>query len=344
MKPVELGRELVYPLQSITTLVPMVISWLLFSVATFFGLFGLFLFITTGVPFFGYLMSLLEARSNNKAAPAFDAELMALLGNGWALFPLVIVAFLGWIQFAVAERFSADAALLLIFFSGALFPASLAVLSITRSPLQGLNPVALLRFIQSAGVDYALLLGTQAAVTLFLYLLLQSGTPWLLVRFGLIYQAFLLYGMTGSIVGSHRLVDDVHIPAPLQASAIQSRAELINERQSILTHAYGFASRGNRAGGLAHIQAQIDVEADQDEAYQWFFNEMLKWENPDAALFFAQAYLHRLLLQEREPATLKLLSQCFHVNPRFRPAADDRDTVIEIAVRHGRQDLLKQLG
>jgi hypothetical protein len=344
MKPAELGRELIYPLSSITTLVPMVISWLLFSVATFFGLFGLFLFITTGVPFFGYLMSLLEARSNNKAAPAFDAELMALIGNGWALFPLVIVVFLGWIQFAVSNRYSADAALLLLVFSGALFPASLGVFSITRSPLQGLNLVALLRFIQSAGVDYAQLLGAQVVVTLVLYLLLQSGAPWLLVRFGLIYQAFLLYGMTGSIVGAHRLVDDVHIPAPQEASVIQSRTELINDRQSILTHAYGFASRGNRAGGLAHIQSQIDGEPDQDEAYQWFFNEMLKWENPDAALFFAQAYLHRLLGQEREPSALKLLSQCFHANPRFRPADDDRENVVEIAERHGRQDLLKQLG
>jgi hypothetical protein len=70
---------------------------------------------------------------------------------------------------------------------------------------------------------------------------------------------------------------------------------------------------------------------------------MLKWENSNAALFFAQPYLHRLLLQQSEPATLKLLSQCFHANPQFRPAEEDRDDAIEVAERHGRNDLLRFL-
>ena len=343
MKPADLAREVIYPLTSVATLVPMIVSWLLFSVAAFFGLFGLFLFIATLVPFMGYLMSLLEARANNREAPAFDAELMAFIGNGWALFPLVIAVFLGWLQFAVGQRFSTGAALLVVFLSSIIFPASLGVLSITRAPLQGLNPFALARFIQSSGVDYFLLIVTLESVSVVLYLLWQSGTPLFFLGLGLIYQAFLLYGMMGAVVGSHKLTDDVHIPAPLDANSIQSREELISERQGIIGHAYGFASRGNRAGGLAHIQSHIDGEPDTDEAYRWFFNEMLKWENSDAALFFAQSYLHRLLLQQREPAALKLLSQCFHANPQFRPASNDHDEAIEIAERHGRSDLLKFL-
>lgn len=343
MKPADLAREIIYPLTGIATLVPMIVSWLLFSVAAFFGLFGLFLFIVTLVPFLGYLMSLLEARSNNREAPAFDAELMALAGNGWALFPLVIAVFLGWLQFAVRQKVSPDAALLVVFLSSIIFPACLGVLSITRAPLQGLNPFALARFIRSSGVDYFLLVVTLESVSVVLYLLWQSGTPLFFLRLGLIYQAFLLYGMTGAVVAGHKMTADVHIPAPLAATSIQSREELISERQAIISHAYGFASRGNRAGALAHVQSQIDGEPDTDEAYRWFFNEMLKWENSDAALFFAQPYLHRLLLQRSEPAALKLLSQCFHANPQFRPAEEDRVDAIEVAERHGRNDLLRFL-
>jgi len=343
MKPAEFGREIVYPLTSIATLVPMIVSWLLFSVALFFGLFGLFLFIVTLVPFMGYLMKLLEARANGKEAPPFDAELMALIGTGWALFPLVILLLLGWLQFAVGQKYSPGAALFVVFLSSIVFPASLGVLSITRSPLQGLNPVAIVRFIQSSGVDYLLLIVTLESVSIALYLLQQSGTPPFPLRLGLIYLAFLTYSMTGAIVSRHRLTDDVHIPAPLTATPAQNRHELLKERQAIVTHAYGFISRGNRAGGLSHIQTQIDGEQDQDEAYSWFFNQMLKWENADAALFFAQTYLHRLLLQQREAAVLKLLSQCFHADSRFRPAADDRDDAIEVVERNGRTDLLALL-
>ena len=343
MQAAELLSEITYPLRKFATLVPMFVSWLLFSIAFIFGLFGLFLFLATVVPFFGYAMSLLEARANGRDAPPFDAELMAFFGNVWALFPLVIVALLAWLQYAIEQNYSTGAALLVTVMASTIFPAFLGVLSITQAPLQGLNPIALGRFIQSTAVDYLLLIVTLQAVSLVLFLLWQSGAPLFFLGLGLIYQVFLLYSMTGAIVADHKLTSDVHIPPPLAASAVQSRAELIEERQAIISHAYGFVSRGNRAGGLAHIQSQIDREYDLDEASHWFFNEMLKWENSDAALFFAQRHLHRLLQQSREAAALKILSQCFHANPKFKPAAEDREEVIELTERHGRNDLLQFL-
>ena len=321
----------------------MIVSWLLFSIALFFGLFGLFMFVVTLVPFLGYLMRLLEARAHNKAVPAFDAELMALIGNGWAIFPLVIAVLLFWLQFLLAQKVSVSVANLFIVVAGVFYPASLGVLSITRAPLQGLNPFALANFIKSSGSDYVLLVATLAVAAGGLYLFGRSGISPFLLKLGLVYGAFLLYSLTGAVVGGHRLADEVHIPDPLTATADQTREELLRDRQGIIGHAYGFLSRGNRAGGLAHIQSHIDGENDQDEAYKWFFNEMLKWENSDAALFFAQAYLHRLLLQQNEAAALKLLSQCLHANAQFRPAAADRDDVTEVVERHGRSDLQKLL-
>lgn len=343
LKPADLAREIVYPLTSGATLVPMIVSWLLFSIALFFGLFGLFMFAVTLVPFMGYLMRLLEARAQNKRAPAFDAELMALLGNGWAIFPLLIVVLFGWLQFLVAVNVSVAATYLLAISVGVLFPASLGVLSITRAPLQGLNPFAIANFIRASGLDYALLIATLALVSAGLYFFGRSGASPFLLKLGVVYGVFLLYSLTGAVVGAHRFTDDVHIPAALPATASQSREVLLGERQGVVSHAYGFVSRGNRAGGLQHIQSHIDGEYDQDEACQWFFNEMLKWENSDAALFFGQSYLHRLLLQQNESAALKLLWQCFHANEQFRPATEDRDDAIEIAKRHGRDDLIRFL-
>jgi len=341
MQASELASEITYPLRNFATLVPIFVSWLLFSLVFALGFYGLYVFLVTVVPFFGYLMKLLDARTNGKDAPAFDARLMSMIGNVWALVPLLLVALLVWLWIVVERKYTADIALLVTAIAGTVFPAFLGVLSITRAPLQALNPIALGRFIKSTGVDYVLLLVSLLSASLILYLLHQSGASPFLLRLGYVYQAFLLYSMTGAIAAGHELPSDVYIPPPLAASSVQTRAELVGERQAILTHAYGFASRGNRAGGLAHIQSQIDKEHDPDEAGRWFFNEMLKWENSDAALFFAQGFLHRLLQQGQEIATLKILSQCFHANPKFRPAAEDREELVEVTERHGRTDLLK---
>ena len=305
---------------------------------------GLRLLLATMFPFFAYLMTLLEARSYNRDAPAFDAELMAFFGNAWALFPLVIAAMLGWLLFIVQQNYPQGLSLLLAFIATTLFPASLGVLSITRAPFQGMNPIAIYSFIRKSGTDYLLLIATLDTMWMVLFLLWKSGVSPFLLGFGLVYQAFLTYSMTGMVTSRHRLAEQVDIPLPLMATPGQSRAALIKEREKFASHAYGLVSRGNRAGGLAHIQSRIDGEADQDEACHWFFNEMLKWENTDAALFFAQSYLHRLLRQQDDMQALKLLSQCFHFNPRFRPASSDRDAAKALAESHGRKDLLSLLG
>lgn len=343
MRPADFARETLYPLTRVTALVPMIVSWLLFTVAMFFGLFGLFMFVITLVPFMGYLMRLLDARAHNKEAPAFDAELMALLGNGWAFFPLVIVVLIGWPLYLVSLEVSVGVASILAIAAIILYPASLGVLSITRSPWQGLNPFAIIKFIQSSGLDYVLLIITLLLVSAGLYFFGESGVSPFLFKLGLVYGAFLLYSLTGAVVGAHQFADEVDIPAALSATASESRKVLVGERQGVVSHAYGFVSRGNRAGGIAHIQTYIDGEQDQNEACGWFFNEMLKWENSDAALFFAQTYMHRLLLQQNEAAVLKLLSQCLHANVQFRPGAEDVNDVLEIAERHRRSDLLELL-
>lgn len=343
MKVTDIPRELVYPIRQIAIVVPMIVTWLLFSIVAFFRLFGLLLFIATLIPFLGYLMKLLEARAYDRDAPAFDAELMAFVGNGRAILPLFIAVLFGWSLFALSQKFPIEMVLPIAVVFVVIFPASLAVLSITRSPLQALSPISIARFIQMTSADYLLLIITMAIVVASLYGLREFGTPEFLLRFGLIYALVLLYSLTGELVSSHRVQEEVDIPPPLAETPSQTEEKLIAERERTVSHAYGFASRGNRAGGLAHIQTHIDDESDRDGAYHWFFNKMLKWEDTDAALFFAQSWLHILLSQERDAEALKVMSQCFHANPRFRLATDDRDAAIELAERQGRTDLLSYL-
>ena len=67
------------------------------------------------------------------------------------------------------------------------------------------------------------------------------------------------------------------------------------------------------------------------------------WETREPALFFAQECLAHFLHHEQDAMALKLMSRCFHEQPRWKPRREDRDHAIALAERYGREDLLKSL-
>ena len=83
--------ELAYPFVQANVLVPMVVSWLLYSIAGFVGLFGSLLALITTVAMFRFLMTVTTARSIGRDVPTFDAEYLGFIGNGWTLMPLAVI-------------------------------------------------------------------------------------------------------------------------------------------------------------------------------------------------------------------------------------------------------------
>lgn len=96
------------------------------------------------------------------------------------------------------------------------------------------------------------------------------------------------------------LIDDVSIPDALEPDEHEIAADIEKARTEVLSHAYGFVSRGNRSGGFAHVIGNIDKDPDPVAAWAWYFNRMLLWESTEHALFFAQRYIHDLLQQGRD--------------------------------------------
>ena len=343
MKPIELARELVYPATHVTVLLPLIISWLLFSLAAFFGIFGLYLFLVTLVPFLRYLMRLLEARSHGRDAPSFEIEWMALVGDVWTLFPALTVGALIWVFIGIDRSQDAELFWLAVVVAACVLPASLAVLGLTRSPIESLNPVALFKLIVATGLDYLWLVLILVGFGALLVELNNSDMSRMVFGFIFFYFVFLTYSLTGAITSYHELAAEVDIPEPVPVPFSEQEKRLAAGRQKIANHAYGFASRGNRQGAFAHIQSEIAREEDVTEATVWYFNEMLRWDTKDAALFFAQTWLTDLLATEQDVLALKVLSQCLYANPVFRPLANDREAVDELLQRYGRDDLTSML-
>lgn len=349
MKPAELARELVLPLTQPVLLLAMIFFWLLLGIALYAGMLGLFLLIIAFPAYLRYLTAVLDDRAHGRQPGPPTAEMFNLADSAWTLFPAVPVALLIWVNHAVAstETEATAMTMLLAALPGIVFvllmPAFLTVLSMTHSPAASLNPLNWLAVIRRSMPSYLLVPLAMALVATGLYGLRSIGLPEFFLELGTSYGLFLFCSLTGAVMYSSGLHREIDIPDPVEPDTASVDAKQLAERKAVASHAYGFVSRGNQEGGLKHIRLRIDEEADVDGAYQWFFDEMLRWQSSDAVLYFAQPYLSRLLRLDQDAAAIRLLTRCLHRNPRFRPLDEDRQRVLDLLQRHRRGDLIEQL-
>lgn len=343
-------RELVYPLTDMAIIVAMLFFWMMFTIAklgaamipVIGAVLALFLLAFVAPAYFRYLLNLLEARANGKQAPVPTAEMFGFAGNMWTLTPLVLVAFLIWGGIAISgygimwSMLYGSAILILM-------PASVAILAITHSPVESLNPVAIFRMIHVCGPSYFLVPVLVVSMSFALGWLGSIGVPTFLIELSTSYQAVLVFTLTGGVLAAKGVAFDLRIDPPLEQNEEEIADDLEKERQKVASHAYGFISRGNREGGFAHIMDWIQKEPDVHEASAWFFNTMMKWESKGPALFYAQTYIAHLLHHDENIKALKLVSVCLHENPRWKPKAEDRQHVLELAEKYHRDDLLASL-
>lgn len=321
----------------------MVVLLLLGALAKAGGILGLWLAFIIVPAYFRYLLYLLEARVNGLDAPVLGAELFNLIENFWSLFPLVLICLSIWGEYYLISTFPDWVGFLPGIILLFLFPASMAVLAMTRSPIESLNPAALFVLMKSCGRDFLWIPFVTLITSMLIWYLIEINVSGFLVNAFLMYASFLMFTLTGAVVRANAAGIKIDIPAPLEPDAEQIDADLTHERTKVLNHAYGFVSRDNRQGGLQHIEDWIGREADIDAAYLWFFGQMLKWESKDAALFFAQRYLARLLEQERDIEALKLIGRCRLEDERFKPVPELKEAALAAAVRQGNSELCEYL-
>ena len=343
MAPRELAKEIAYPLTDMTVLLAMVAFALLWGLAQAAGILGLWLAILLVPALFRYQLAILEARANGRAAPVAGVEMFNIADNFWTLAPLVIFAVAIWGGVLLAHAGFSAAARLLGLALFVVLPASLAILAITRSPLESLNPLAWVRMARACGADYVIAAVVPPLMAFLLSLLPLDALPTVLRNLLWSYPAFLLCTLTGAALYANEVAYRIRIPDPVEPGEVEISSRLDAERGRALNHAYGFVSRGNLDGGLAHVRAAIDNDADPEAARRWYFERMLEWESKRGALFYAQDYLGWLLAEEREAEAMKLLTRCFLEDPTFRPRPPDREAALAIARRLHRDDLLENL-
>lgn len=336
-------RELLFPLTDTVLLIAIISFALLTALAAAAGLPGLWLGVILVPALYRYLLMLLEARALGKSTPVAGIEVFNIIDNFWSLTPLILLALSIWGGFLLHRAVSPLAAQSFIAVLLVILPASLAILALTRSPVESLNPLAITRMIRACGPGYAVLPAVMALSGLLVAFLAFSPLPSVVVTAGGYYAMFLTFSMTGAVLHARNVRFAISIPDAREPDGETIRQRSLAARRQVLTHAYGFASRGNREGGLAHIRQALCEEDDSDDAWRWYFAAMLEWESKDAALMLGQEYLTRLLQERRDVEAVKLMSRCVLADGRFRPLPDDREAARDLASRLGRDDLIRQL-
>lgn len=337
MEPSKLVKAAFLPLTEFSVLFSLVLFAILTTLGLYGGIFGIFLLILLLPPIFRFQMLVLEASAKGVSPEPLDAENFSFAGSGWALFPLPLVLFIAWVAFKAAERFGESGATLVLFIAAWLFPAILAVLAITRSPLQSINPVAIGRLLKTCGGTFWI-----ASVYLFAtgWLCMQlSGLPALVSIFIQLALGFSFFAVTGALIEPYGLVDDVYVPDAVEPTEKEILTDIEKNRVGVLAHAYGFISRDNRKGGLSHIMSEIGKDPDPSGAWAWYFDRMLGWEDQNHALFFAQHYVRDALRHGEDVAAVKTIMRGRAVSERFRPFTEDVPAAIAAAERTGNTEL-----
>jgi hypothetical protein len=178
------------------------------------------------------------------------------------------------------------------------------MLAVTRSPLRALDPVKLLVAAARMELGYIVILVASFVVWVLATRAAYNGAILLLM---LTSYGYLLLGyITGSVIYARRDVLGVRTRRAPEDLAAEALAALKIARQQALDHAYGFASRGNVSGALAHVAEYSRTDPDPLDAEIWLFQEMTLWADPRAALELGRDLTDRLATAGREREARKV--------------------------------------
>jgi len=222
------------------------------------------------------------------------------------------------------------------------FPASAAIMAMTRNAAAALNPFELARLMGDLGGDYVKLL--LVSLLLSAFTALTSGWPWYLGIFAEmigVWTSLALFLATGATLRAHR--DELALMEGLDDAEQRELKERESNWQKILDRAYASVRSGLPAQAYRTVKELIDSEGDSLEIYQWTFNGMLAWDDSRHAAMLGERFAKRLWEEGRKHDALELAQRCRKLSPSFVPPAAFTAELAAYARELGRHRLADDL-
>jgi hypothetical protein len=228
--------------------------------------------------------------------PVLALEMLNPVSEHRPLLQLLIIGAVWLAIHALSAHIGALATTLLEGLALIALPACVAVLAIADNFWQAINPLALWHVVRALGSSYLMIVGVALLAAFGLAALAGTGilASWTLYALG-IYAWLALFALIGGALFEHRSglgLQAMHAPERL---AQRLQTQLDAERQRFVDGLFGQARGGNLRGAWQSIEARLEAEQQQNDAYEWLLANLARHEDQRLADRLAQVYIHRLL-------------------------------------------------
>ena len=328
-----------------TVIVTAVVYAILLRIASGAGLLGLLLgiMVTLSQLRYGYVV-LRHVASGWQNFPPPDIESMNIFGGPWSVILHSVLFGTSMFFLATTPFMQGSTRWILLVLVLATFPASAAIMAMTRNVAVALNPVAIIGFVRDLGADYAKLLGVNVLLGALLVLMAALADSWflgLLVSVVAVWMQLALFLAIGATLRAHR--DTFSLLEALDDSEVRETRRRHADWQKALDIAYGSVRSGLAPQAYRQIKDLIASEGDSLEVYQWTFNGMLEWDPPEHAAMLGERFSQRLWEEGRKVEALELAQRCRKLSPKFQLPAAFVTQLAEYARSLGRHRLADEL-
>ena len=313
------------------------------------SLFGLPAFILFVSWFFKYCFVMLDSLiSGDEEMPVLSAEMVNPVSEQRPLAQAILIA-LGVMGVVAIQKYlgHAIATALGVALLCAL-PASIAVMGITRNPLQAAWPPALFALVRGVGWDYLWLVVSTGALAALLYAAVLNGAP----LSGSIALTMLFFMTTVSLIGGavfeHRAELGVATRTRRERLSERDRQDHERERRAVLDESYA-QLRLKRSldawQGIDGWLARYRGHDSEREEYNAVLRVVSQWDDPAVGDKLANEFIARLLGQRANGAAIEVAERRVASNPNFRavPAAQ-ATRLAELAGLAGKRALKRHFG
>ncbi|HSD74303.1 MAG TPA: hypothetical protein VLB75_05995 [Steroidobacteraceae bacterium] len=207
----------------------------------------------------------------------------------------------------------------------ALLPACVAVLGVSRSVFEAVNPAVLLKTIRILGASYLLLVAATALPVAIAWLLFIRGTGSLELQLTVTLALVMFGGLAAfSVIGG--VLYDKRVELGLDAWKSPERDQERREREThkrherVIDELYGHWRSGARTEARQAAEQWLTSRNHDVEEFDWLCERLLLWPDHRLAHRLAQQLITRLLAAKRAAEALKVARRHLGADADFRPA------------------------
>ena len=316
-----------------------------FTIIRFSGLFGFWAAFLLVPALWHYSQGvLLAAAQGRRAIPTLEINRFNPLG-GWRvkvhftvfwsfLLMLLYVEPFGEAGIGAALNWAAVLATVLV------FPASAAVLGMTSSLEDAMNPKRVAELIRVLGRGYVALVAALAALALAavlapIYIFPRMGFLAIILSNVIAVWALLAtFVAAGILIREHRT--EFAIPGEREPEAERTRRLQQRDWRNRLDLAYASIRSGLVAEGYETLRRLSAEHGDSPEIQYWLFENMLDWEDRSHALQVGARLIERRIAAGDRYGALELFARCRRHDPSFRVAPEAAAELADFARSIGR--------